>query len=103
MVAMLMALMVIGALSVGVERAIGAGGGQLDRTSTARSVMPASPVYTYTTVITVTSGIDPDTSDSNTCVSHSPCTLRRAVIQARSAVKPVLIRFNIPATVGRGL
>jgi hypothetical protein len=48
------------------------------------------------TTITVNSTTDPDTSDSNTCVSHTPCTLRRAVIQARNATKPVLINFNIP-------
>jgi hypothetical protein len=66
-----------------------------------RSPIVAAPAYTYTTIITVTSGTDPDQSDGITC-STSPCTLRRAVIQARSAVKPVLIRFNIPATVGEG-
>lgn len=50
------------------------------------------------TTITVNSTTDPDTSDSNTCLSHTPCTLRRAVIQARTATKPVLINFNIPTT-----
>lgn len=56
--------------------------------------------YTYNTVITVTSGTDPDTSNSTTCAT-SPCTLRRAVIQARAlspAQKPVLIAFNIPTS-----
>ena len=53
------------------------------------------------TVITVTSGLDLDTSDSTTCAT-SPCTLRRAVIQARNATKPVLITFNIPATADEG-
>lgn len=52
----------------------------------------------YATTITVNSTTDPDTSDGKTCVSDSPCTLRRAVIQARSASKPVLIAFNIPIT-----
>jgi parallel beta-helix repeat protein len=56
---------------------------------------------TYVTTITVTSTTDPDTSDSRTCLTYSPCTLRRAVIQARSlsaAQKPVLIAFNIPTS-----
>ncbi len=57
--------------------------------------------YTAVTEITVNSTADLDTSDSTTCVSKpaEPCTLRRAVIQARSLPanqKPVLIRFNIP-------
>lgn len=61
---------------------------------------PATVAYTYTTVITVTSGRDLDTSKSTTC-STSPCTLRRAIVQARnvsSVQRPVLIRFNIPTT-----
>jgi hypothetical protein len=62
-----------------------------------RSLSPAQTAYTYTTVITVTSGRDLDTSKSTTC-STSPCTLRRAIVQARNAVKPVLIRFDIPTT-----
>ncbi len=56
---------------------------------------------TPVTTITVNSTTDPDTSDSRTCLSHSPCTLRRAVIQARglsAAQKPVLIAFNIPTS-----
>jgi hypothetical protein len=57
------------------------------------------------TTITVNSGTDPDTSDSRTCISHSPCTLRRAVIQARgltASQRPVLIAFNIPAQAEHG-
>jgi hypothetical protein len=57
------------------------------------------------TTIVVNSGTDPDVSDSRTCLSHSPCTLRRAIIQARglsAAQKPVLISFDIPATAGEG-
>ncbi len=57
------------------------------------------------TTITVNSGTDPDTSDSRTCLTHTPCTLRRAVIQARglpAGQKPVLIAFNIPAQVAEG-
>ena len=57
--------------------------------------------YTHVTEIVVNSTADLDTSDSTTCLSKpaEPCTLRRAVIQARGlspAQKPVLIRFNIP-------
>ena len=53
------------------------------------------------TTITVNSTADLDTSDSTTCASKpaEPCTLRRAVIQARNLAptqKPVLIAFNIP-------
>ena len=55
------------------------------------------PLTAPATTITVNSTSDPDTSDSTTC-SATPCTLRRAVIQARTAVKPVLINFNIPNT-----
>ena len=59
----------------------------------------AAPVSAaYATIITVNSSADLSSSDSNTCISHTPCTLRRAVIQARSATKPVLIQFNIPTT-----
>ncbi len=57
------------------------------------------------TTIFVDSGTDPDTSDSRTCLTHTPCTLRRAIIQARNLPanqKPVLISFNIPATVAEG-
>ncbi|CAG0937566.1 hypothetical protein TFLX_06507 [Thermoflexales bacterium] len=65
-----------------------------------QSQIVAAPAYTYTTVITVTSGRDIDTSLSTTC-STSPCTLRRAIVQARNVAagqRPVLIRFNIPTT-----
>jgi hypothetical protein len=53
------------------------------------------------TIITVDSGTDPDNSDGKTC-STSPCTLRRAIIQARTETKPVLIQFNIPADTAEG-
>jgi len=52
----------------------------------------------YATTITVNSTADPDTSDSRTCLTDTPCTLRRAVIQARNAQKPVLIAFDIPTS-----
>lgn len=64
------------------------------------SPIVAAPTYTFTTVITVTSGRDIDTSKSTTCAT-SPCTLRRAIVQARNLTvgqRPVLIRFNIPTT-----
>lgn len=57
------------------------------------------------TIITVDSGRDIDTSMSKTCVSDTPCTLRRAIVQARNvpiANRPVRIQFNIPATVAEG-
>jgi hypothetical protein len=67
----------------------------------------ADPDYlaiTPVTTITVNSGRDIDTSNSTTC-STQPCTLRRAVNQARNlsaAQKPVLIRFDIPANAAEG-
>ncbi len=57
------------------------------------------------TIITVDSGSDIDTSLSKTCVSDTPCTLRRAIVQARNvplANRPVRIQFNIPATAAEG-
>lgn len=66
----------------------------------------ASPRNTVpVTTITVNSGTDPDDSQSNTCMSHTPCTLRRAIVQARNlapAARPVLIAFNIPAQAAHG-
>lgn len=65
----------------------------------AESGPPLQPAYTFVTTITVNSTTDPDTSDSRTCLTHTPCTLRRAVIQARNlpaGQKPALIAFNIP-------
>jgi hypothetical protein len=64
----------------------------------------AQPSTTPVTTIVVNSGTDPDTSNATTC-STQPCTLRRAVIQARNlpaAQKPVLIAFDIPATAAEG-
>ena len=57
------------------------------------------------TIITVDSGRDLDTSMSKTCLSDTPCTLRRAIVQARNvpvANRPVRIQFNIPATAEEG-
>jgi hypothetical protein len=63
-----------------------------------------TPATTPVTTITVNSGKDLDTSDGTTCATQ-PCTLRRAIIQARNLPanqKPVLIAFNIPATAEEG-
>ena len=70
-----------------------------------RETVVAAPGATPVTTIIVNSGTDPDTNDSRTCLTHTPCTLRRAVIQARNlppAQKPVLIAFDIPATAEEG-
>jgi hypothetical protein len=64
----------------------------------------AVPHTVPVTTITVNSGRDLDTSNSTTCATQ-PCTLRRAVIQARNLPanqKPVLIAFDIPATADEG-
>jgi hypothetical protein len=72
-----------------------------------RYLLHASPsyTYTYTTVITVTSGADPDDSKSKTCTANPPCTLRRAIVEARTldaSELPVLIRFDIPPDPAEG-
>ncbi len=100
MAVMLMALGVTGAIgvSLNVTTARAAAAQPIGLPQPDRSL--AATAYTYTTVITVTSGRDLDTSMSTTC-STSPCTLRRAIVQARNATagqRPVLIRFNIPTT-----
>ncbi len=67
--------------------------------------VPESPLLTPVTVITVDSGTDPDDSMSTSCASATPCTLRRAIVQARSlgaAQRPILIQFNIPANPAEG-
>lgn len=72
--------------------------------------LTAGTAYTYTTVITVTSGTDPNDSKSETCYTgtgsdQSPCTLRRAVVESRllsAGELPVLIRFDIPADPAEG-
>lgn len=68
---------------------------------TSAMAAPARPAYTAVTTIVVNSTSDPDVNDSRTCLTHTPCTLRRAVIQSRglpAAQKPVLIAFDIPTT-----
>ncbi len=71
---------------------------------------PEAAQYTYNTVITVTSGTDPDNSKSWTCYTgtgsdKSPCTLRRAIVESRglsAGELPVLISFDIPADPAEG-
>lgn len=61
----------------------------------------AAPLTTYATTITVDSSRDVTTSLSERCDTHTPCTLRRAIVQARllaPAARPVLIQFSIPIT-----
>lgn len=74
----------------------------------ASRAVPALPAPAYKTVITVTKTTDPSTSQSQTCyttpgVGQTPfpneCTLRRAVVEARSlpaGSRPALIAFKIP-------
>ena len=65
----------------------------------------ATPVQNaiFATTITVNSGTDPDESQSKTCLTDTPCTLRRAIVQARLATsRPVRINFNIPAEAAHG-
>jgi CSLREA domain-containing protein len=60
--------------------------------------VPATPTYSFKTTITVNSTLDPDTNQGTTCATN-PCTLRRAIVQARALEpdqRPVLIQFNIP-------
>lgn len=75
---------------------------------------PPTPPSLYTTVITITSAADPDDSQTYTCYRDPPgapapapdgeCTLRRALVEADNLMdddpntRPILIRFNIPAT-----
>ncbi|MBN1657286.1 MAG: hypothetical protein JXA93_02740 [Anaerolineae bacterium] len=69
-------------------------------------VTPPQLPATYTSIITVTSAGDPDTSLTKSCYTNfgsiqpaSPCTLRRAIVEANAlstAARPVLIKFNIP-------
>jgi hypothetical protein len=61
----------------------------------------AAPDLPYATTITVDSSRDVSTSMSERCNTHTPCTLRRAIVQARllpAADRPVLIQFNIPTS-----
>jgi len=73
-------------------------------TMTAQAHTPLTP-SAFATIITVDSGTDPDNSKSYTCETHTPCTLRRAIVQARKldpAGRPVLIEFDIPEDPAEG-
>ena len=68
----------------------------MGQTATAAPHLPTTP---YATTITVDSSRDVTTSLSERCDTHTPCTLRRAIVQARllaPEARPVLIQFNIP-------
>jgi hypothetical protein len=98
--AMLAALIAVAALS----KPAAAGSPEPGDTGTAPATTApdtdqATVAYTYTTVITVTSSAD-DGGTSQTCAT-TPCTLRRAINQARglsAAARPVLIAFDLPYT-----
>ena len=93
LIVILLGFIMMGAI-VGLGQAASAAGDILE-----------SPLLTPVTVITVDSATDPDDSMSTTCVSATPCTLRRAIVQARSlgvAQRPILIQFDIPATPAEG-
>ena len=65
----------------------------------------AEPQATAATVIVVDSGKDLNSSKSETCVTATPCTLRRAIVQARlvpAVDRPVAINFNIPMDAAEG-
>ncbi|PDW04974.1 hypothetical protein [Candidatus Viridilinea mediisalina] len=65
--------------------------------------VPDAPEYSFQTTITVNSTSDPDTDQSTTCATQ-PCTLRRAIVQARALPaeqRPVLIEFDIPTSDAR--
>jgi len=71
----------------------------LDQPTPHSGPVVTTPVYTYTTVITVTSGTDPDDSLSKRCSTEAVCTLRRAIVDTRWLTEgelPALIRFEIP-------
>lgn len=77
----------------------------VSQASVNQPAQPGGTLATPVTTITVTSGTDPDTSNSSTCLTATPCTLRRAVNQARNLPanqRPVLIAFDIPQDAAEG-
>jgi hypothetical protein len=80
--------------------------GPLGTSSPARAENPLPHLGTTpVTTIVVDSGRDLNTSMSETCISRTPCTLRRAIVQARNLPddqKPVLISFDIPQDPAEG-
>ncbi len=68
-------------------------------------LVPAAGAAPDETVITVDSGGDPDNSSSKTCLNASPCTLRRAIVQANKVSagnRPVFIDFDIAQKASEG-
>ncbi len=75
-----------------------------------RYIIATDVPFTPTTIITVTSAADPDDSADYSCngvptkPGRTPCTLRRAIVEADALMKddpdtrPILIRFDIPIT-----
>jgi hypothetical protein len=61
---------------------------------------PTAGSQPMATTIVVDSTDDLDNSNSKECKNYpaEPCTLRRAVIEARNATKPATIEFDIPDT-----
>ena len=77
----------------------------ISQAAVSHPAQPRGTLATRVSTITVTSGTDPDTSNSSTCLNATPCTLRRAVIQARNLPanqRPVLIAFDIPQDANEG-
>ena len=72
-------------------------GGLMVSASPAGLDSEVAPATTYATTIIVNSGLDLDTSGSG-ITDGQPVTLRRAIVAARNATKPVLIQFDIPTT-----
>ncbi|MDX9954414.1 MAG: right-handed parallel beta-helix repeat-containing protein [Anaerolineae bacterium] len=85
-----------GVLAILMITALCAGSG------TGRALANPHENIAFATIITVNSGTDPDDNIGKTCISDTPCTLRRAIVQARSASKPVFINFDIPADPAHG-
>lgn len=67
-------------------------------------VAQANPAAPAETIIVVDSGTDPDDNKGRTCLTHTPCTLRRAIVQASNPAteRPVTIKFNIPEDAAEG-
>lgn len=99
-------------LFLGIFSASGVAAGDID--STPSHVDGVGNRGAFNTVITVTSGTDPDDSKSRTCYTDpagppgpptSPCTLRRAIVEANAldaSARPILIRFEIPEDPNEG-
>jgi len=70
-----------------------------------QTTSPAGVEDTYNTIITVTSGTDPDDDGGKRCSTEAVCTLRRAIVDTRwlsAGELPVLIQFDIPTDPAEG-